>query len=885
MTISLFKIIRAHLLVKKYPKNTFVCNQDGRILAWKTDQASWASCRKISDIPEPLIVNMATELLTQTSNSKTTQHNKKHRNDLFIELHCTPLLSNSHQPPSLFIFCIDHNTSFYSDLDRLKHQLVRSEQNHCQFFFQLDNSQRLSNHDSAFFELCMQHKQQSGGLIGKLLTDVLPHSLAAEMTYQSSLVSETEFIANNQLAITTQGETKLYLIRTLPLKSHEGDCIIGSISIGQPTYVSDEQQTSVSDPYENNLIAELPALVYWKDKEQSIVGCNRELIHYLHDYPSDSSELTLNKNEIYQHMLPQEVRLAKGNDRRVLSAGKMMTFEEPVTINGTKTIFLSYKKPLLLDGKVMGSCGISVDITPYVNTIDKLKQENSSLSNELVRLQRKNKQATEDFNWVIDQLPGNIFWENKDGIFLGCNQYLVDWLGLESKDQLIGKNLFDITHVHNIGKETLLEVRKNDLHIIKTKKPLLVEEKVHRHGKEMTFLSHKSPVIEAGECVGIIGVALDITVQKELEKQLEYAHQEKSNFIANISHDLRTPLHTLYGTAEQLEQSTHLPEQEEKIQTLVKCSQLILRLVDNVLHFSQLSDGALQLYPKKADLNELIDSIIITFKPLAKQKDIQLDHDIQVAHHMVNVDPNALSRILINLIQNAMKHTTAGSIHLKVTEKASENTLKPIFEFVITDTGSGIAAEELPYIFSRFYQGQKDKGNGLGLGLSITQRFIDLMSGTISVESERGSGSCFTCSIPMQLHHEDPDEQTHSTSYQNLTILLVEDNRLVQTMTVETFKKQGWEYDVASTGEEALILWRKKQFDAILLDLGLPDQSGLDVLIKIRQSDLDLPIITLTGDSSEETKAKCFEAGATTFLEKPASQKVLIETVTQVLSQ
>jgi CheY-like chemotaxis protein len=232
-----------------------------------------------------------------------------------------------------------------------------------------------------------------------------------------------------------------------------------------------------------------------------------------------------------------------------------------------------------------------------------------------------------------------------------------------------------------------------------------------------------------------------------------------------------------------------------------------------------------------------------------------------------------------------MKHTQHGSVTLTITEKPI-NELQSTYIFSVKDTGAGIPENELAHIFSRFYQGEKNKGYGLGLGLSITQRFTEMMGGSITVNSELGVGSHFTCTIPIMLSEKplaiiNPFVQPAEKP----KILLVEDNELIQAMTVQTLKKLDWRYELASTGEDALLAWRKRNISLILLDLGLPDQSGLDVLQTIRQSDKTTPIITLTGDATEKTKKLCEEKGATGFLAKPASQEELLQAINEAMQK
>lgn len=888
MSTAFLTKTRLNRLLKIYPPNSFVCNQDGKIITCNDSNKAWIKSEKISNLTPAIIGSLAQRLLEETIISRKSEHIEDVHQNTPLTLSCTPLqLSRA----TFYLFTVNHNVKASSDLGQLRQKLYQYYQDSCHVFFQLNTDQNLISHGSTFSKLCRNYDPNLTKLLHQPLTAILPSQLAEKLIQQASLVVEADIATNCEVEIENNKTANKYHMKIIPVKSTANE-IIGTIFVGQLIPPIKEKTLPPESNFENSLIGNLPSYVYWKDTEHSIIGGNINLLSTFRDSIADTAELTFDKNLFYKQMSPDEAEQIEKNDKQILTQKTTINFEEKATHNGKTLTYFSQKSPLNIDGEILGICGISTDITAYIELITELKKKNTDLQNDLTRLSNESTKTEEHLNWIIDHLPGNVFWENKEGVFLGCNKQLINWLELTDKNELIGKNLLEMPGLQDCDKESLLRIRKNDLEVMKTKQEKIFEENLSHKGKTVSFLTHKSPMMAGDECIGIIGVGLDITNQKDLEEQLKKANrlaqnalQAKSDFIANISHDLRTPLHTICGTAEQLENEPHLPSQSQKIDTLIKCSQLILRLVDNVLHFSQLKDGTLQLHERPCDLKQLLESIILTFKPLAKKKNIEFDYNIKnLKNHYVVVDANALSRILINLIQNAMKHTHEGEVNITVVEKRV-NRMTSNYTFSVSDTGSGIQKEELAHIFSRFYQGEKHKGHGLGLGLSITQRFTELMSGHLSVDSKWGIGSRFTCTIPLTLCEEIPKEKnTLYQAKQKPRILLVEDNELIQTMTVQTLKKLDWEYELAATGEDALIAWKKGNLSLVLLDLGLPDKPGLEVLKTIRQFDQSLPIITLTGDGSEKTKAACFEAGATGFLIKPTTQEDLLNAITETLS-
>lgn len=876
--------------LKSYPANSFATDHTGRIIAKKRANSDWVKHKHIHDFSEPLLSGLLQQLLSRCCNLRNCVSAKEHLGNTSVEVTCIPI--KLEKKDAFFIFVIHYKLTACSDAKALQAKLDRSYHLASQLCFQLDKDNRLVNHDSAFTELCLDYNPRIHPLVSKSLTELLPKEIADPLIQQVSLAVNADLVVTTQVRLNVNGEQIEHSVKIIPIKNQD-QAIEGTLCIGQPKEKMAVAYADTESEFASSLLASLPSLIYWKDTDHTIIGCTDAMLSHFEREHGRADLEALDKDILYRHITAEQLEQYHQNDRAVLNSGKAQIFYETANIAGEPRVFISQKGPVVINNKIVGTCGVSIDITTEIREIEALKACNARLQKDLTRLSDESQKTEEQLNWVIDHLPGNVFWETKEGIFVGCNQHMTEWLGFTSKEQLIGKQLLATLSMHDVDEESIVRARQNDLEVMRTGKSMVFEEEVNRKGKTYNFLSQKSPLIRNGECIGTIGIALDITEQKELEEKLkvanrlaENASQAKSDFIANISHDLRTPLHTLYGIAEQLENEKHLPEQHEKIDTLIKCSQLILQLVDNVLHFSQLKDGTMQLHPKPTDLQQLIESIVLTFKPLAKKKGIELFCDVcQVKNWHILIDPNALSRILINLIQNAMKHTKKGSVNLSIIEVAIDKQ-KSTYTFTVQDTGSGIPKEELKHIFNRFYQGEKHKGYGLGLGLSITQRFTEMMGGTIRVDSEWAVGSTFTCSLPVMLSERLPEPITPFTqSIEKPRILLVEDNELIQAMTVQTLRNLEWDYELASTGEEALLAWRKENISLILLDLGLPDQCGLDVLKIIRQSDRDIPIIALTGDATDKTRKLCKEKGATGFLAKPATQQELMRVIREVLHE
>jgi len=262
----------------------------------------------------------------------------------------------------------------------------------------------------------------------------------------------------------------------------------------------------------------------------------------------------------------------------------------------------------------------------------------------------------------------------------------------------------------------------------------------------------------------MLGLAIDITERKTMEKKLleaklqaEEVNRAKSNFIANISHDLRTPLHTVLGTAELLKLKKHLPEQEEHIEAILQSGEILLQLVENVLGFSKLEQGEVETVQEAFNLKAIIDDVLILLNKPTNQKPLEIitHYDPSTPHNIIS-DSNALRRILINLVGNASKFTDQGKIIISV-EATQIDALHANFTLSVKDTGIGIPKNELKRIFDRFYRidpSYKGKYKGNGLGLAITHKLVNHLKGSIKVKSKLGVGTEFICYFKFKLDHQ-----------------------------------------------------------------------------------------------------------------------------------
>jgi signal transduction histidine kinase/CheY-like chemotaxis protein/HPt (histidine-containing phosphotransfer) domain-containing protein len=401
----------------------------------------------------------------------------------------------------------------------------------------------------------------------------------------------------------------------------------------------------------------------------------------------------------------------------------------------------------------------------------------------------------------------------------------------------------------------------------------------------------------------------EIALRNEIEKELLYAkveadeaNQAKSMFLANISHEIRTPMNAIIGLGHLLERTTLDHKQQDYLSKINTASNHLLGIMTDILDYSKIESRSVSLEPEAFCLEKLIQDVLNLVAVKAEEKGLSLlfSCEDQVPNRLIG-DVRRVHQILINLINNAIKFTDAGTIRLDITASNQAEDHVTV-EFKISDTGIGMTQEEIGRLFEAFSQGDGSttrKYGGTGLGLSIVKNLTHILDGDLSVESEPGKGSVFMVTLPFVLDGKsnclddssDPsrlfvDAYIGRHFLSGIDILLVEDNIINQQVAEDNLKLEGAYVVIANNGLEALeILSHKGDFDIVLMDLQMPVMGGVEATIEIRKnhSEAQLPIVALSADVQKKTYDQIKSVGMQAHISKPIDLKILYAVLIDLL--
>ena len=384
---------------------------------------------------------------------------------------------------------------------------------------------------------------------------------------------------------------------------------------------------------------------------------------------------------------------------------------------------------------------------------------------------------------------------------------------------------------------------------------------------------------------------------KQIEKvatEAQHANQAKTRFLFNMSHDIRTPMNAIIGYTQLLENNLDNKKQAlDYISKLKSSSTILLSLINYILEMTQIESGKLDLKKEIGDLDDLVKNINVVVEPLIKEKKLHYSYYLEIKHHHIICDKTKLREIVLNILSNAIKYTPeGGNIELLIQEISFENN-KVKYHFIIIDNGIGMKEDFLPHIFEEFAREKtstESKVPGVGLGLPIVKSLIDMMNGTIQVESKLNKGTKFTVELSFltSLQVENVNERNTSTlDFSGKHILLVEDNELNAEIGIELLNTFKVIIDLAKNGEECIKILEKMPegyYDLILMDIQMPIMDGYEATKIIRSfnnKNAQIPIIAMTANAFEEDRKHALQLGMNEHLAKPVDIEKLKDVFTK----
>ena len=668
----------------------------------------------------------------------------------------------------------------------------------------------------------------------------------------------------------------------VPLFDNNGKTIgIVGISRDVTKQKTFELQLQEEKDFLQKLMDNIPDRIYFKDRESKFRRANMALTKL---FGKSSSEELFGKSD-FDFLDKDHAEETYNDEQEIMESGKpLINHIESFEKEGKRLWVSATKIPLKgQDGNCIGIVGINRDMTEQKTFELQLTEERDLLQT------------------LMDNIPDTIYFKDKESRFTRVNRAMASVLGIYNPSECIGRTDFDY-----FSEEQAQDSYSDERAILETGIPLINKvEKIKKNDKSIVWLSStKIPLRnDDGEVTGLVGISRDVSSQELAKRSLQFAKEKaeeanktKSVFLANMSHDIRTPMNGVIGMADILKRTDLSEEQCEYLDIIIKSGSNLLAIINDILDFSKIESGKMELEMVPVSIRSIVEDVGDVLVMKANNKGINLVTYVDPnMPGMVSGDEVRMRQILINLLNNAIKFTSEGEVFISAEVVKNEHNKCEIL-FKVKDTGIGIPKDSISKLFQSFTQVDASttrKFGGTGLGLAICKKLVEQMGGKIGLESELDKGSVFWFSVDFDISEHKPSKVIYKQeSFKDLNFLIIDDNKTNRVIFKKYFEIWGCKSDEAVNGKVAIDVMKKaamegKTYDLALVDYQMAEMDGLDFAREVKKDPqiANTKLILLSSVSNILAKGKEKEAGFEAYLNKPIKLKQLFNVISNATGQ